>query len=49
MSTLTPAQLVALRDPCFTAEETRKPKFVRRLLYPYDDFTVLLTHNIGDE
>jgi hypothetical protein len=44
-----PAQLVALRDPCFLGEETYKPKFGRRLLVPRDDVTVILTMNIGDE
>lgn len=46
---MTPMQMRALRDPCFLAEETGKPKFGWRLLAPRDDVTVRLTMNIGDE
>lgn len=42
-------QIIAIKDPCFEAEETTKLKFGWRLPKPQDNVTALLTANIGLE
>lgn len=46
---MTPEQTVAFRNPCFEAEETMHRRFARRLPFPFNDATVILTLNVGME
>lgn len=46
---MTPEQQTAFRYPCFEAEETTHRRFARRLPFPLDDVSVILTLNVGME